>query len=174
MPTRKKNSPEPEVTAQPRSPAEGRKGHLVEESGLSVAPEDLGRQFLSDATEQGNYESSQGGETSELALGEGAPSDDAMSGSAPEAGQSIWESTVSLSMQSGDQLRDESLAGDSADTQESAEGEEEVDLTDENIREASLLDREADTLGETEEPSPRTDDTRKRAARPAARPSRTL
>jgi hypothetical protein len=158
---RRNKEEQPQPTAQPRPAREQLTSEPVVEPGLSVSPEDLGRQFLRDATEQDNFESSLGGDTPEVSIVEGAPSDDALSGPAFDPDQTIWESTVDLSLESGgvDELREEASLESNEQTQGLPdEEEEEIDLGREYVREGSLLDREAPELGETEAPDPMTDD----------------
>jgi hypothetical protein len=148
---------ENEITAQPKSMPE-ELGMLVgHEQGLSVDPDDLGRTFLSDATEQGNFESSRGGENDELWAGSSA-SDEALTGPNFEVDKDVWENTVSLTLQNGagavsDPLvEDEDSASD--DGLHAVEDREagDIDLTQNAVQEASLFDHEAEELGETEEP----------------------
>ena len=157
---RRSREDQPQPTAQPRRARDQLKADPVTDSGLSVAPEDLGRQFLRDATEQDNFESSRGGDTPEMSIVEGAPSDDALPGPTFDPDQTIWESTIDLSLESGglDEMREESSPEGNDSTQGLYEEEEEIDLGREYVREGSLLDREGDALGETKAPSPITDD----------------
>lgn len=160
-------SGEREITAQPKGlPDEI--GTPVGESGLSVAPEDLGRQFLSHAIEQGNFESERGGEAAELAMPSDPPSDESLSGPNFESDRSVWESTVDLALQSGGpEGAQEAIAPPRPNGPGSEEEEEEdlqlnqdgdIDLTESVIQEASLFDHESDELGETVAPGLRTED----------------
>ena len=57
----RKKAREPRVTAQPKPIISEVSGaEPVPEEGLSVDPEELGQSFLRYATEQGNFESTQG------------------------------------------------------------------------------------------------------------------
>jgi hypothetical protein len=161
---------ERELTAQPKSVPEELRSHAVQEAGLSVDPEDLGRQFLSEATEQGNFESSRGGESSELWVNDAAPSDDALPGPNFDGERSIWENTVSMTMENGGARGAQgavSPRGPSDDDDELADEDGllssghdgDVDLTESSIRDGSLLDHEASELGETASPRVQTDDT---------------
>jgi hypothetical protein len=156
---RRNKEEQPQPTAQPKSTREQLKGDRAE-PGLSVSPDDLGRQFLRDATEQDNFESSLGEDTQDVSIVDGAPSDDALSGPSFDPNQSIWESTVDLSLESGglDELREESSPEDNDQTEDLVDDEEEIDLGREYVRDGSLLDREAPELGETQAPDPMTDD----------------
>lgn len=149
---------ENEITAQPKSMPE-ELGMLVgHEQGLSVDPEDLGRTFLSDATEQGNFESSRGGENDELWASSSATSDEALTGPNFEVDKDVWENTVSLTLQNGANsvsdplVEDEDSAND--DGLHAVENRDagDIDLTQNAVQEASLFDHEAEEPGETEEP----------------------
>jgi len=159
-----------EVTAQPKSLPEELGADVVQEPGLSVDPEDLGRQFLSEATEQRNFESSRGGNMSDMWANSAAPSDDALPGPNFEGDRSIWENTVSLAMQSGGLEGAQSYVSPSLPSADNAEEEDEeaqhfaghdgdVDLTATSIQDGSLLDHEGAEPGETESPDITTDDT---------------
>jgi hypothetical protein len=140
-----------ELTAQPRS-MEDELGVAEEhEPGLSVDPDDLGRNFLTEAMEQGNFES-------EL-RGDGAdPSDAALTGPNFETDHDIWENTVSLTMQNGG-ADNEPLIEDSDDALDAADDANDgLDLTENTIQSGSLLDSETDELGETREPNVVTED----------------
>ncbi|HEX5661269.1 MAG TPA: hypothetical protein VFX59_28965 [Polyangiales bacterium] len=155
-----------DITAQPIGAPEelGRRGP-THEVGLSVDADELGRNFLSDATEQGNFES-QYDDSDELS--EGPRSDDALTGPNFEATNDVWENTVNLTLQGS--ADDEPLVDERADglrfieDDDEATSSDDVDLTDNTVQEASLLDREGDEAGETESPEVRTDDinTRKK------------
>lgn len=65
MPRRKPDGePEP-ITARPRAPSEEARFTSSPESGLSVVPEELGAQFLSNATEQGGVHGFEASDESE-------------------------------------------------------------------------------------------------------------
>lgn len=165
----------PEVTARPKSMAEElSQSSPVGEVGLSIDPEDLGRQFLSGATEQGNFESSHGGDSADLWVNAAPPGDDALTGPNFESDASVWENTVALTMENGSpdgaQEGVSQRAVDDDDSQ--ADGLEmidrdgdDVDVTESVIKEASLLDHEADLLGETEAPNVRDEDSNSRMKR---------
>jgi hypothetical protein len=165
---RARDDEELEVTAQPKGMAEELGTKPTWESGLSVDPDDLGRHFLSDATDQSNFESSQAGEHADLWVNNAAPTDEALTGPNFEGDRSIWENTVSLSMQSGgpDGAQSEVSPPSPIDEDEQSDGlhlidrEQGVDLTESVIQEGSLLDREAEELGETESPDVQTDDSK--------------
>jgi hypothetical protein len=148
-----------ELTAQPKSiPSE--LATPEHSSGLSVDPEDLGRQFLSDAMEQGNFESQRGGESADMWVNAAPPTDEAMVGPNFETDRSIWENTVSMSMENGgpegaqhDASPDALLDDEQDDGMRMIERDESgIDLTESVIQEASLFDHESDVLGETEPP----------------------
>ena len=167
MARRDKDDEELEITAQPKAISEELGTKPTWESGLSVDADDLGRHFLSDATEQGNYESTQGGDNADLWVNTSGPTDDPLTGPNFEADRSVWENTVSLSMQSGgpDGASNQVSPAIPSDEDENTDGlhlvdrEQDVDLTEPVIQEASLLDHETDVLGETEAPETRTDDS---------------
>lgn len=97
----------------------------VVDEGMAVGPEDLGVQFLRNATEQNNFES-------ELHHAETEP------GAYP-LGQLISEGTLSAAGQDDVELPG-SAALEAAFDGES-EPEQDVDLTNNGVREASLFDR---------------------------------
>jgi hypothetical protein len=183
----KEEMEELEITAQPKSiPSELAAPEY--NSGLSVDPEDLGRHFLTDAMEQHNFESQRGGESADMWVNEAPPTDDALVGPNFETDRSIWENTVSMSMENGgaegaqhDASPDAVLDDEQDDGMQMIDRDADgIDLTEPVIQEASLFDHETDVLGETEPPPAIiTDDskshTKKRgghapkSARPAAR-----
>ncbi len=176
MPARDDKDREPELTAQPKTLPEELGTTPITESGLSVDPEDLGRQFLSDAIEQGNFESQRGGEAAELWLSSNPPSDDALTGPNFEADHDVWETTAGLVMQSGsaDEAQEaastappssEELPAAERDEDDELDLEADLDLSEPVIQEASLLDREGDEPGETEAPGLSTDDSHSHAKR---------
>lgn len=149
---------EPEITAQPKSmPEELAASAGGHEQGLSVDPEDLGRTWLSDATEQGNFESASGGENDEQWLSASGNSDEARPGPNFEVDKDVWENTVSLTLQNGEGAVSDPLIedeeGDGMHLLEDDEESGDLDLTQTTIHEASLFDHEADELGETEPPA---------------------
>lgn len=165
----KETMEELEVTAQPKSIPE-ELTQPVSEPGLSVDPEDLGRQFLADATEQHNFESLRGGDAADLYVTSAAPSDDALVGPNFESERTVWENTISLSMENGGPEGAQQAVSPSSPLDEELEDglhlidpDSDLDLTESTITEASLLDHEAETLGETTAPEIRTDDSKSRA-----------
>ena len=152
---------EPELTAQPKSIPDELSELSVHEQGLSIDPEDLGLAFLSDATDQGNFESLRGGESDELWASSSASSDGAMPGPNFEVDHDVWENTVNLTMQNGARATSDPLVEDNDDGMHVVEDEEsgDVDLTESVIQEGSLLDHETEELGETQAPESRTDDS---------------
>lgn len=89
---------QPAITARPKPPSAEVRGGPISEPGLSVDPEDLGQQFLSEATEQANFESTRV-DPPELDISREAPSDDALVGPNFDPDHSVWEQTVDLSLQ---------------------------------------------------------------------------
>ncbi|MDB4972074.1 MAG: hypothetical protein JWN48_415 [Myxococcaceae bacterium] len=147
----KQDDEELELTAQPKSVEDELAVSEEHEPGLSVDPDDLGRNFLSQALEQHNFESE--------IRGDGAdPSDAALPGPNFESDHDVWENTVSLTMQgAGD---DEPLIEDSDDALDAEEDQTDgLDLTENSIYSGSLLDSETDELGVTRAPELRTDDS---------------
>lgn len=148
-----------DITAQPIGAPEELGHRVTHEVGLSVDAEDLGRNFLSDATEQGNFESEY---DDGLELAEGAQSDDALSGPNFEERNDVWENTVNLTLQGSED--DEPLVDEHVDGLRFIEDDDEetssdeLDLTENALHEASLLDQEGEELGETKEPTLRTED----------------
>jgi hypothetical protein len=173
-----------ELTAQPVGLAEELNVHLRDsEEGLSIEPEEMGRQYLSDAIEQGDYEAVPDSDADELSIDSGASSDRALSGPNIEAEDDIWENTVNQTLEAGsaeralEELAPAASAVERADDEldeelESPEDVDELDLTDTNVHEASLFDHEGKELGEVESPELNTDDTHTHArkGRPAYRP----
>jgi hypothetical protein len=145
---------EPEITAQPRPITEEMISGTDSETGLSVDPEDLGAHFLSEATEQGNFQSVSGGQGLELSIASAPPSDEAAVGPNFESEHSVWEQTVDLALQNPEL---EGMTGASELTTQQEErdnlgSDSDVRVTESHIRELSLFDRESDELGETTEP----------------------
>lgn len=158
----------PRITAQPRPVSEELVSAPIAERGLSIAPEDMGRQFLSEALEQRNFESSSGGDANEVDITEAALTDDALTGAAWEAGD-VWESTVNLSLQSGGLEEGRAVDKVAGEIEEEDEKQEEavralsgdshdVDMTKPSIHQASLLDYETDELGGVASPDVDTDE----------------
>lgn len=97
----------------------------VSDAGLPVEPEDLGVQFLRDATEQDNFES----ETSTSERPRGAYA----------LGQMISEGTLEASGQEGSELPQSSALGGSRDAMNEPDLDE-LSLTANTVRSASLFD----------------------------------
>ncbi len=135
----------------------GRRAH--HEVGLSVDAEDLGRNFLSDATEQGNFESEY---DESVELSEGPQTDEALDGPNFEVTNDVWENTVNQTLQGS--TDHEPLIDDHVDGMRFMEDDDEetssddLDLTQNSLHEASLLDQEGEELGETKEPELHTED----------------
>jgi hypothetical protein len=157
-----------EITAQPKSISDELGQQAGHEQGLSVEPEDLGRAFLSDATEQGNFESARGGENEELWMSSAARTDDAITGPNFEVDHDVWENTVNLSIQNGETASVDPLVEEQDDGLHMLDDDvesEDIDLTESVIQEASLLDHEGEELGETESPEINTDDSKSHGKR---------
>jgi len=160
----RKTDQEPQITAQPKRLADELLSSPIAEPGLSVEPEDMGRQFLSEAMEQANFESFKGGDTPDMYINNPAPSDAALTGANWEQDRSVWQHTVEMSLQNGgiDDMRVEG-SPDGADLgledQPVMDGDpEEVDIVARNIRGASLFDHEGRNPGEVMSPSIETDE----------------
>jgi hypothetical protein len=153
-----------DITAQPIGAPEqlGHRGGSGHEVGLSIDAEDLGREFLSQATEQGNFESEY---DDSIELSEGPRSDDALPGPNFEATNDVWENTVNLTLQGGgdgEPLVDEHVDGMRfMEDDDEVTSSDEVDLTENAVHEASLLDSEGDE-DETKVPVVRSDDNNTR------------
>ena len=160
MSARKRAAPEQAVTAWPRPISEELRKRVAPEEGLSVDPEELGIQFLQNATEQSNFESSEGGDASELSIVDGPPTDDPLTGPNFEPDHDIWEQTVDVARQNNgtDAARAEASRGGGEQDPELSAVDQEIDFTDESIHEASLLDEEGDELGETRTPDQKAED----------------
>jgi hypothetical protein len=156
-----------EITAYPRTASDDFGSIAPPESGLSIDAEDLGSQFLSNAIEQqrvsewpaADEASSAGQEDWEGEAGGELSADYELD---PEG----WERALTRSLRVGKLASEFPRARsrlhkkpvelpDEAPTHEW----DDVDLTDETIHEASLLDHEGAELGQVESPSLRTDDT---------------
>lgn len=149
-----------DITAQPiGTPEEVGHRNPTHEVGLSVDADELGRNFLSDATQQGNFESEY---EDSAELSEGPRSDEALPGPNFEATSDVWENTVNLTLQGGEQ--GEPLVDEHVDGMRFMEDDDEetssddLDLTENAVHEASLLDSESDEQGETKSPEIRTED----------------
>jgi hypothetical protein len=186
------------VTAQPTHISEQVGSVAPAESGLSVDADDLGRQFLASAVEQ-----SSGSEWPRELNEDDFPSDeaaalsDALDLEADTGSLRSWERALLKAMANGKSeqaasgfppprltrpLRSTRRGPQELDGEEVSHAWDEVDLTDEAIQEASLLDHEGPELGESVAPSVlKTDDTHthgrprgghlrvsKRAQRPAS------
>lgn len=162
VPSERAHGLDPEITAQPRSASDD-VGTVTGEDGLSIDADDLGSHFLSEAVEQGDLSTRQFADL-ELSLLTGAETDAAMPGPNLDAGDSLWDQTVGLAVQSDgglDQLRASAAIG--ADELDAALDEDEDTTRNElssesHIRELSLFDREAPEPGETLEPELRAED----------------
>jgi hypothetical protein len=86
------------ITARPRTMAAEVSSIPIVESGLSVDADDLGAHFLSEATQQGNFESLRA-EQPELSIVDGAPSDEPLLGPNFDPDHDVWEQTVDLTLQ---------------------------------------------------------------------------
>lgn len=86
------------VTARPKTIRSELSASPVAQAGLSVDPDELGERFLTEATEQSNFESL-GSEPPELSIVDGAPSDDPLVGPNFDPDHDVWEQTVDLTLQ---------------------------------------------------------------------------
>lgn len=134
----------------------------VPEEGLSVDADELGERFLSDATEQGNFESEL---EPQLSITGGANSDDPMVNDDAEAGSTQWDQTIRRAPDSDvREITDVAIVGeadeaaDSPDDRARERARRSVDLRSGRVVGASLFDDEAEELGETRSPDVRSDD----------------
>jgi hypothetical protein len=135
----------PDITAQPRPIMEEMISGKSLDDGLSVDPEDLGSHFLSEATEQGNFQSVHGGQGLEMSLASAPPVDAESSGPDVESDTSVWDQTVDLALQNAGTERTSEVEVTEEDARESR-------TSVSHIRELSLFDREGAEAGETTEP----------------------
>jgi len=107
----------------------------VVDSGVSVGPEDLGRQFLRDATEQDNFESS--------------VTDDDLEPGAVRVGQMVSQATLISAGQKDVELPGSGALGTTQDFDEpiTEPSEREVDLLSSSIHEGSLFDQPTERGG---------------------------
>ena len=164
---RRKSGEEPErVTVWPRAAPDELGSIPPPESGLSVEPEDIGAQFLSSATEQGLSDWPEAMDDVDYQRGDGED-ESGFDEASFEADPRGWERRITRSLRLGTfRSRPAPKTGMRRVLADEPESEnhlshalDEIDLTDEAIQEASLLDHETDELGEVESPSVRTDDT---------------
>jgi hypothetical protein len=162
---------EPQITAQPKSVADARMSSRIAEPGLSVEPEELGRHFLSEATEQANFESMMDDDSTEMYINAPAPTDDPLTSPVWAENRSIWQQTVERSLQGGafeDVMFEPTLAGNEQVQGADHGFEDDDDVVASSIREVSLFDREGRRPGEVVAPDIETDEqaaqTRRREA----------
>lgn len=163
MSRRKSADSRQEITVFPRGVSEQLGSIPPPESGLSVDTEDIGSQFLSAATEQGlsDWPPAYAGDDS---MADGGLEADGGLGDNFDADPSGWERAITRSLRLGSLSANfPERTGVRRKPQQPAERRahawDEIDLTDEAIQEASLLDHEGNELGEVESPQLRTDDT---------------
>jgi hypothetical protein len=164
--SRKARTAAPEPTARPRPLSEELPKSTFAEEGLSVDPDDMGARFLTNATEQRNFESLRPADTSEVWLGSAPLSDDPLTGPNVDIDESPWTNAVELTLQGGsgepptlDAAGPDRDDDDDDDDDQALDDEDGVNLIQPTIREGSLLDEEADEPGETRAPRIETDDT---------------
>jgi hypothetical protein len=138
-----------------------------EESGLSVAPEDLGAHFLHEAVEEGDFTARDAAEL-ELSLREdSAEEDEANNG----ADISVWTRMVEQAAHDGtasEQLRVAAAFGaDALETEREVLPEDEptgpLRLDDSRVRDTSLMDQEGAAFDETVSPDVDIEDTGRHA-----------
>jgi len=138
-----------------------RRARATPEEGLSVDADQLGDRFLSDATEQSNFE---GELEQELSLHDGAMSDEALASEDLDADGTIWDQTIRRSPRSDiREIRNVAVRGDgvdpdSPDDEDTEDAPRTVDVRQTHIVNASLFDDETDEPGETRSPTVRADD----------------
>ena len=133
----------------------------VPEEGLSVDADELGERFLSDATEQGNFESEL---EPQLSLLGGANTDEPMV-DGDDGGATVWDQTIRRARSSGVReiadvavVEDRGVDPDSPDDQDPDHAPRTVDIRQARVVGASLFDDEGEELGETRSPDVRADD----------------
>jgi hypothetical protein len=167
---RTKRAREPELDARPKSFIDESRAQALSDEGLSADADELGARFLRDATQQGNMESWRGDGLPELDATEAPPTDEALSGPSFDPDESVWDNTADLTLQGGplgaalEDLDDQPM--------EPVEPEEAVDMSEDAIRDGTLLDREGEALGEVETNNPDTDDTGRHHHQHQQRPRR--
>ncbi|HEX6244034.1 MAG TPA: hypothetical protein VFZ61_24125 [Polyangiales bacterium] len=152
------------ITAYPRAAADDLGSIPPPESGLSIDTEDLGAQFLSHATEQASdwpaADAARDGAGEDEWGGDG----DGVLASSYDLDPDGWERALQRALRLGSlpvMAPRTRRARPSRDEEEDAQASnDDIDLTDESIHDASLLDHEGSELGEVESPFLRTDDTR--------------
>lgn len=163
MSRRKSADAQHEITVFPRGMSEQLGSIPPPESGLSVDTEDIGSQFLSAATEQGvsDWPPAFAGDDP---LADGGLDGDGGLGDSFELDPFGWERATTRSLRIAS-LNVSFPATTSVRRKPEQPKElrahawDEIDLTDEAIQEASLLDHEGTEPGEVESPQLRTDDT---------------
>lgn len=165
---RTRTGPVERTTARPKGLQEEFDAYAREdEMGLSVEPQELGRQFLEEAVQEGDYETHlEGSEAYDVSS---TPrGDDARPGPGFDVERNVWENSVNLTLQDGRKGSSELLPPAPAilrDDEEEDEAlyldveERDLDLTEPVVREASLFDHEQGELGEVAQPELNTDDT---------------
>ncbi len=118
----------------------------VVDPGLSVEPEDLGRQFMRDATEQDNFESS-------LDLGQIGRDREAIG-----ADQIVSEATLEAAGQEDADVPESTALSHGPREDEEIEPPDEVDVLSNTIDEGSVFDR-VTSRGGTTAPAAKTDDS---------------
>jgi hypothetical protein len=162
VPSERARGLEPEITAQPHSYVSELGIVERDEAGLSIAPEDLGNHFLSEAVEQGDLSARDAAELELAMLG------DPESEERPSVELSVWTRLVDLAADGGsaseqltaaaafgaDALEDARRPGPAELEREAERADESgpLRLTDSAIRERSLLDQEGAALDETVSP----------------------
>ncbi|MFT3925536.1 MAG: hypothetical protein QM778_23555 [Myxococcales bacterium] len=169
------------LTAQPDELGEELHVHQRNEEGLSMEPEEMGRQFLNDAMEAGDFEAAPNSEDDELQIDSGPRSDEALTGPNFDPDEDVWSNTVNQTMAAGTSDRAlEELAPAMAAVERNQddeddlerEGPNELDVSEDNLHDASLFDFEGDELGEVRSPSLNTEDTHHHARHRGPRPPR--
>jgi hypothetical protein len=156
-----------EFTAQPRPLANDFDLVANEESGLSVAPEDLGAHFLHEAVEDGDFTARDAAEFEFSLREDSAERDEANSG----AEISVWTRMVEQAVHdrgASEQLEVAAAFGaDALETEREVLPEDEPTgpfrLHDSRIRDTSLMDREGAAFDEIVSPDVEIEDTGRHA-----------
>jgi hypothetical protein len=148
-----------EITARPTRGSDQVGTDAPAESGLSMAPEDLGRSFLSFAVEQGSSQWPEGFSQEDTAEEDAWALLDASELEAEaRLGSRAYERVIRRTLNKGKGLFAPPKLP--REFEGPSHAWDEVNLCDEAIQEASLLDHEGAELGEAEPPSVlETDDT---------------
>lgn len=160
MPRRKSGEERREITVWPRAMSDELGSIPPSDSGLSVDTEDIGARFLSNAVEERSSQWPADRDTGSYSFDDGSSEDgDGFDEAGYAADPRGWEQRITRSLRVGKFRALLAPPEENNDPGELPEHDwDELDLTDENVQEASLLDHEGEELGEVVSPHLRTDD----------------